>query len=383
MDSTSPSPPASADPSSSQPKLENRGRKKLPESDPNATRRSLQLREAQRVHREKKQQHLKDLEDTVATLREENKEVQALKEQVKALQFELNLVKGSSICVVCSTTLKGVSPTEHVKVKVDDGGRDVSRSGSEAAFGGGGGAGVSGFASSVSPESDLLDFQMTELDTFLSSVVPKMLTSEELYGPLEVDAGRLMMRTIPSLKGSSDPDRMFDLLVEHSRASDFTTAKRIKLKLIRTGSRMMQQTSADDRPALFELIAIMQERNLNHFRYITTFWGTMLPVVPPFIIDPNKKIHRLMLAFQPRFLQIPSLSNSLNDVNDFCFTWVHATEFHEPSSFFRIHICMAKLVLLCSVKDRAAFFSLVYEMRTEAKDEMEDLLLKMEATTLY
>ncbi|ORY39817.1 hypothetical protein BCR33DRAFT_376177 [Rhizoclosmatium globosum] len=197
----------------SQPNSEPVNRNKLPETEANVTKRTLQLREAQRVHREKKLRHLKDMEDTIAQLREENKEVQSLRETVKALQFELSLLKGSLTCVVCSVPLTSTVQARQVDAKLDqakvcNGVMDTPSSGSESVV-----TGVSCSPATVSPESDRFDYQMTELDTFLSTVVPKMITSEELYGPLEVDAGRLLIRTIPSLKGSSDPDRMFDLIV--------------------------------------------------------------------------------------------------------------------------------------------------------------------------
>ncbi|ORY28116.1 hypothetical protein BCR33DRAFT_858202 [Rhizoclosmatium globosum] len=382
MDSGSPSPSTSASTdSSSQPKkVETRGRKKLPNTEANAARRSLQLKEAQRVHREKKIQHLKDLEDTITQLREENKQVQALREQVKSLQFEMSVLKGSLTCLVCSTALKAVVPSGQDAVNTNTLGSDVTSTASSVSETCGG---VSYPPVSISPESDILDFQMTELDAFLNSVVPKMLTSEELYGPVEVDAGRLLVRTIPSLKGSRDLDRMFDLMIQNSRAADLPTAKRIKLQSIRTMGRIMEQTSVEDRPMLFEVMAVIQERNIHHYRYTNTLWGTLLPVVSPFIIDPTNKIHRLMLEYQPRFLQIPSLSTAINEVNEFCFTWARSVDTQDTTSFARIHICVERIVLLCSVKDRAEFFSLFFELKGRAKDEMEELLVKIEAASLY
>ncbi|KAJ3286035.1 hypothetical protein HDU79_006786 [Rhizoclosmatium sp. JEL0117] len=379
MNSASISPPPSTSTStdSSQPKkVETRGRKKLPDTEENATRRSVQLRQAQRAHREKRMQHYKDLEDENTKLREENKEVQALRDQVKALQFEMSLLKGSLTCIVCSAALNDVLPVGETVANADNVGKDVEsicNTGSDV---------VSCPLVSISSEYDILDFQMTELDTFLNSVVPKVLTSEELYGPVEVDVGRLLMRTIPSLKGSRDTDRMFDLMIEHSRAADLPTAKRIKLQSIRTIGAIMHQTSLEDRPMLFEVLALVQERNILHYRYTNTLWGTLLPVVAPFIIDPTNKIHKLMLEYQPRFLQIPSLSNAINEVNELCFTWVKSVDTHDTSAFARIHICVEKVVLLCSVKDRATFFALFFEMKGRAKDEMEELLVKVEAASL-
>ena len=55
---------------------------------------------------------------------------------------------------------------------------------------------------------------------------------------------------------------------------------------------------------------------------------------------------------------------------------------HDTSAFARIHICVEKIVLLCSVKDRATFFALFFEMKGRAKDEMEELLVKVEAASL-
>ncbi|ORY39816.1 hypothetical protein BCR33DRAFT_719641 [Rhizoclosmatium globosum] len=369
-----------------------------PSSTEPPSKRALQLRDAQRAHRERKAQHLKDLEAQVQQMAVQTKQIDQLKEKVKALEFELNLVRASvSACPSCSqvaitlplplpplTEVQVPTPPFNQQELLDTLDDILGTPSNQSTL-------TATPTQQLQPQpptapfpivGDLLDFPMEDLDTFLNGIVPRMLTSEELYGPFEVDTARLLIQTIPSLKNCADANRLFDLLVEHSQTTDLAKTKTILLGIIRAVTGVLKQVTEEDRGAWFELVSVTQERNLHHFRYITQFWGTALPPVAPFEIDPMNPAHQLILMYKPLFLRIPSLVAVPHEVDEFLFAWARALEHQESQSFFRVNICVSKMVLLCSVKDRAAFFSLFVEMRGENGREVDALLRKLEATSL-
>ncbi|KAI9334757.1 hypothetical protein BDR26DRAFT_554198 [Obelidium mucronatum] len=76
------------------PPSKQRGRKPIQDtgnSDPTVSKRTVQLREAQRAHRERKVQYLQDLELKVKELTEEASLVKKLKARIQQLEFEAGL----------------------------------------------------------------------------------------------------------------------------------------------------------------------------------------------------------------------------------------------------------------------------------------------------
>ncbi|KAJ3281172.1 hypothetical protein HDU79_011041 [Rhizoclosmatium sp. JEL0117] len=377
-------------------KAETRGRKRLA-PDESTSKRAIQLREAQRVHREKKALYIKELEDKVRIL---ESEIKIQSDKVRTLEQELERERvGSLVCSVCSAsasassrttstvqlqpttaTTTAAQPTPNYLLPLhtlaslstsstSNGPSDAIHHSPPTSFS----------PTSTSTTSDLFALPLADLDSFLNNLVPRMLTSEELYGPMNVDHARLWMKTIPSLKVSGNGDRICDLFVEQSRASDLATAKATTIKYVRTMRSIVHNCTPEDRSRIFDLIAIIQEQNLNHFRYITQFWTSMLPPPKPFIFDPMKKTHQIMFAFQQRFLQVPSLANSFDVVNEFCTTWTQSLDTQEPEYLIRLHICIAKIVVLCSVRDRTNFSELFYDMRAGVYREIESMMTKIEA----
>ncbi|ORY39821.1 hypothetical protein BCR33DRAFT_376167 [Rhizoclosmatium globosum] len=215
-------------------KAETRGRKRLA-PDESTSKRAIQLREAQRVHREKKALYIKELEDKVRIL---ESEIKIQSDKVRTLEQELERERvGSLVCSVCSasasasasassrststvqlqpttTTTTAAQPTPNYLLPLHTlatlSTSSTSNGPNEAIHH----SPPSSFSpTSTSTTSDLFALPLTDLDSFLNTVVPRMLTSEELYGPMNVDHARLWMKTIPSLKVSGNGDRICDLFV--------------------------------------------------------------------------------------------------------------------------------------------------------------------------
>ncbi|ORY48100.1 hypothetical protein BCR33DRAFT_58609 [Rhizoclosmatium globosum] len=77
----------------SQPYNPNSGKGRKRSSQEPASKRAMQLRDSQRLHRERKAKYLKDLEDQVKHLTEENKEVLQLKQRIAELELKCTILE--------------------------------------------------------------------------------------------------------------------------------------------------------------------------------------------------------------------------------------------------------------------------------------------------
>ncbi|KAJ3012670.1 UNVERIFIED_CONTAM: hypothetical protein HDU68_001079, partial [Siphonaria sp. JEL0065] len=302
-------------------------------------KRAQQMKDAQKAHRIRKAEYVKDLETQVATLNREAKQMDAIKERMAQLEFENSLLKSSStgymnieksICASClikdirirtlesqlltpqatgdANSLSATSASPPTFIQLPPHSDSTSTLGNELI------------------SSNVLDFDtvMDDLDVFLSSIAPRPITAEELYGPAEVESTRLSLQMIPSLKNCPHVSEICDLFAGFARTSDILTLKRNMLKYVRAIDSMFRSCHVLDKPRVFEIFAMHYERNLLHAQYTVQIWVAFLPPLPKStaqVFANNESMNNeSMTYFRTRVDSLPSMKGSKSLIDDFCET---------------------------------------------------------------
>ncbi|KAJ3059761.1 hypothetical protein HDU98_004199, partial [Podochytrium sp. JEL0797] len=304
-----------------------RGRKRIPDGG-SSDKRAAQLRESQRHHREKKAAYLRDLEAQVKQLTEDNKVVESLRQRISQLEFENALLTAGGVaCPQC------VAKDAHI-LSLESGLSGFLDFAAQGIPGAGDYAAlvalpqpalalphaalvapplVTKHAALASPPLGPLngnplasppqgadsppDAWMSELDDLLQSGAnepPKLITSESLFGPVEMDSARLWLKSLPSLRDSNHVDRACDLIIEHSRATDLKTCKK---------------------------------------KFIVQFWGALLPPLSPGDAF-NPITHPELKALKDELMRIPSFQSSEPVVNEFCLAVNKTIQDQDVEGFF-------------------------------------------------
>ncbi|KAJ3006850.1 UNVERIFIED_CONTAM: hypothetical protein HDU68_003854 [Siphonaria sp. JEL0065] len=226
-----------------------RGRK--PVHDP-SSKRAAQLREAQRHHQQRKAQYIKDLEKQVELLAIENKEVKTLREKVEQLEFEVEILKatGGSLSPLsdCRSCLQKNAKIATLETQSEDLKKRLlsSKSPESLGFWGKGvplpipnsniptkseqaswliDASIPLFPAAMSLSQQPVfvqqpvstgspDTVMDELDVFLNALTPRLISSEEIYGPSDTDIVMAALKAVPSLKDAGPlVDELIDLAI--------------------------------------------------------------------------------------------------------------------------------------------------------------------------
>ncbi|KAI9334756.1 hypothetical protein BDR26DRAFT_866715 [Obelidium mucronatum] len=235
-----------------------RGRKPIPTDNNNTNnttttttsgqptlKRTVQLREAQRAHREKKALYVQELESRVRKLEEENANVKKLQDRISQLEFELHLLTSSDDATnsaagaanaglaallgqtppSCGSCVLKESRIQSLEEQVTRLKKESSKENTTTTTTPFNTLIQQPLAQSIAsyttppdtfPTGNLFqntDMVMDELDIFLQGVTPRIMTSEEIYGPVEVESTRLSLRMIPSLKDSLCVDHLCESYV--------------------------------------------------------------------------------------------------------------------------------------------------------------------------
>ncbi|KAJ3100920.1 hypothetical protein HK100_004634, partial [Physocladia obscura] len=91
------------------------------------------------------------------------------------------------------------------------------------------------------------------------------MTSEQLYGPIEVESFKITMKCFDSLRNHQElVDNWFDLFQAQSKVSNSREARRLMVKLNHAGRKMFSVASQEEWPKFNELFSIYHQRNVKH-----------------------------------------------------------------------------------------------------------------------
>ncbi|KAI9334759.1 hypothetical protein BDR26DRAFT_866721 [Obelidium mucronatum] len=398
-------------------------------NDPNS-KRAMQLREAQRMHQQRKAQYVKDLEQRVHELMNENKELKYLKEKVEQLELDCHLLKSKNPAIqsllstaVSSNRTCDSCHTNMIKLQtqLDAANRkcnelqsklDQSRvqddlfGWTESIFTGSSAITIPPPLPplSISKQSPDNDYIMDDLDSFLNGIRPRLISAEEIFGPCDVELLRLSLKLIPSLSESELIDSLMDLITAHTQSTDLITSKRIILKRVRIMGQLFQRCAISERAQFFNAISSQVERNINHVKYLVQVWSSYLPhrtlgSSPTFRIygaspDP-KKYHpdssshsaildetKLPLLLRTCLQQFKSLQDYQDLVEEFVYSLTKGIDRDDPETLFRVNLSVGKLAVAANVADRADLLMLVHEIRDGHQDIVEEMIAKAQELTL-
>ncbi|KAJ3287888.1 hypothetical protein HDU79_005358, partial [Rhizoclosmatium sp. JEL0117] len=90
-------------------------------------------------------------------------------------------------------------------------------------------------------------------------------TSEQLYGPIEVESFIITIKALPSLKERGTfIDNYFELAVKETRITSQKAARKLLIEFVRRFKQLIDFTSIMDRHKLMEIFSIFHERNAKH-----------------------------------------------------------------------------------------------------------------------
>ncbi|KAJ3128348.1 hypothetical protein HK100_009220 [Physocladia obscura] len=367
----------------------NRGRKK--QSAESENRRTQQMREAQRALRARKQDYLLDLETRVKELAEENS---LLKQQITTLQAATGTVSDSVPCfnancvaqiqalqmqvLELQTALAGVNTPISLPVSGDS-------------------DWIGSFAgSSLSPVNNLDELNHPSSDWIWDTgdemaFTPgdhssgKLLShpcAEELYGPIQIEPYKTQTKSLSSLKSSKIVDRIFDLFVRQSRATDTRIARVLLLKSIREHMRLTDRCTVLDRVNFLEITANFQVKNSQHLMHFRNMCAP--PDMPKSKIDVDtfQSMPHVGL-FREALRAIPSLAGSFNVIDHLSEFWIKDDEEYDAEKFFQLNQILHSLSVLCvTVEDKKKFWMAFELVRTNKRKEVDEFLAGVEAVTI-
>ncbi|KAJ3023963.1 UNVERIFIED_CONTAM: hypothetical protein HDU68_008362 [Siphonaria sp. JEL0065] len=209
----------------------------------------------------------------------------------------------------------------------------------------------------------------------------RFATSQELYGPMEIESTIIALKQIPSLVNSPAVDEMCALLVQHSCIGDSKTARRHLIKMARTTVKVFDSCTIVDRMKAVEIFSLFQQRNANHVKYFDQFLVSTRPRVRAQKTTPDPP---RLKNLKDSMISIPSLSDARDLVGEFCdVLWKDQgipTEDEDGENFFVIRELQAKLEEKCSVEDRTRFWVLFEAVREGKRKEMDALINRVEAS---
>ncbi|KAI9334761.1 hypothetical protein BDR26DRAFT_1009586 [Obelidium mucronatum] len=369
-----------------------RGRKRT--LDEPISKRSGQMREAQRAHRERKKNYLFDLERKA-------KELETVKQRVSELELELaKTIHGVGAkstlapCIHCATEqFKTSLCMDQVKVLE----KQVVDLKLEAEVWKARALGVAAhtpvlpiisspsigtFVLDQSPAASVSEGSMSmDSSTFMNQ---SMVPSEQLFGPMDIESTRRDLKLLPSLTGLTVADDIVNMAIAQTKVDHVGQVKRMFFNMIRLLNELFDSCSVLDRAKAAEIVAKCMQGNSHHLRYITNSWaGLLQESSTPRQPCANKANSRGFNLLRSSLLSIPSLANAQDQIDEFCQIFTHALEEQDPDGFFRVHVAISNLeALLVSVEERTRFFSAFEVAREGNRKDMETLIQKVEQTAL-
>ncbi|KAJ3060878.1 hypothetical protein HDU99_005746, partial [Rhizoclosmatium hyalinum] len=318
----------------------NSGRGRRRTSAEPASKRAGQLRDAQRALRERKLAYISGLENEVASLKSEVKDVQSLRERIRQLEFEALLSSStsastsqspapapaiaSSPCLTCSAesfkssmyfvqiqTLQ--AQMVQLTTELDLWKSEAIRYRAPLAL-----ITASPPISDVG-NSSLFSFPFTAttddpMETLIKSLDSAHSTPscEDMHGPIEVETTRILMKAIPSLKNSKNVDIVLQHISDQVREREVFNPKEWLPRCMRAFTNLFDECTVMDRLKVIEAMAVFYERNKKHFGFLHDLWDRFVAIEPtnlkPINLDLSKPNHQRMQQLKHSLLRIPSIA---------------------------------------------------------------------------
>ncbi|KAJ3106561.1 hypothetical protein HK100_003716 [Physocladia obscura] len=245
------------------------------------------------------------------------------------------------------------------------------------------------FSPSSVVQNQLLDLMDVSLLSWIPNETPTansiLMTSEELYGPLEVESLRIATIHVTSLRKHPDfVNHIRDLFVAQTKVSDVKEARRILVKFNRALRDLRMKIDFVDYIKLYELYAIYQERNSNHERHFCKLCAPPESVIAKFAARPLKDFPPSVKKMQETLYQIPTLKDSRAIIDQLCNLWVaRKDENIDGEAFFYFNHLMYQLEIAArNVEDRMILWQ-AYDVLWAADHEtLDEFLVQVESISI-
>ncbi|KAJ3115853.1 hypothetical protein HK100_001223 [Physocladia obscura] len=188
-------------------------------------------------------------------------------------------------------------------------------------------------------------------------------SSEQIYGPIDIEPFKADANKIEPLAGAKILDRMFSLF-----------------EIIREHNRMLQRCGVLDR---VEVIRIYSEFHLKYEAHVM-HWCHICIQHEKYIPKPRSDLDTQILPLSIKFFrdtlrEIPGLANSFPCIDDMCDFWMR-TEEYNTQEFFRTAYMLRKLLYQCgNLEDMVKFWLAFFSMRQSKLHDMDEILASAES----
>ncbi|KAJ3007013.1 UNVERIFIED_CONTAM: hypothetical protein HDU68_003747, partial [Siphonaria sp. JEL0065] len=290
-----------------------RGRRRTNNEAP--SKRSGQMREAQRVHRERKRNYLLDLEAKATELetaklrvaeleallesKDLSSRIKKLEKQVGDLKMEVEFWKLKA--EVSDANVTSIPPVQFPTMTFNP----------------------LDFLIMSTPSIDSLPDSMSLDSTAFAQTIT---SAEQALGPINVEPARLAFKALPSLNNYHGlVDTLIDTAIALSRATVANHVKLLYFKAARTVDQVMDACTVLDRAKSAEIVADGMGSNARHFQYVATIWASLLKErTPSSPATQQQQMRQKDYGFtflRAALLDIPSLSNAPEQIDEFFETF--------------------------------------------------------------
>ncbi|KAJ3115319.1 hypothetical protein HK100_001375 [Physocladia obscura] len=208
-------------------------------------------------------------------------------------------------------------------------------------------------------------------------------SAQQIYGLPQTEYYFKALKQIPSLSnGTKVVDRLHNLYLRLSSATETKAARSLLLRLMRENNRMFDLCTVVEKVQAVDLLAEFYTTNMKYDEYIHNILNPnqyMTPVFPEEI--PELLWQKRIQNFKAELKTIPSIIEAGDAVTDplikfVCNFWAHPAEYElTAEEFFEINnSCHSLLILMQNMQDRKKYFLTLEKMRQTTWREMDEML---------
>ncbi|KAJ3121267.1 hypothetical protein HK100_012444 [Physocladia obscura] len=191
-------------------------------------------------------------------------------------------------------------------------------------------------------------------------------TSEQLYGPMEVDSFKIILKHSTSLRHHPElVDGLFDLLLAQTRVTNVRDARRILVKINRACFRLLEKIDRVEQSKYNEI----------HFNDLC---APPEEIKQQFAARPVGKLPPHVERFRDTLRSIPSFHDYYAVIDQFCCFWVHKEDIRGEAFYMYNYLLYMHEILCRNVEDRAKFWEAYDRVWASDHKSVGDLLDKVE-----
>ncbi|KAJ3346682.1 hypothetical protein HDU83_002804 [Entophlyctis luteolus] len=223
---------------------------------------------------------------------------------------------------------------------------------------------------------------MSSLPSSSSSILlPTTKSSEQLFGPMEVETFRIILKQVTSLRRRPElVDGLFDLLLAQTKVTNVRDARRVLVQINRACFNVLEVIDRAEKSKYNELFAIFHERNAKHEIHFSELCAPPEEIKQQFAQRVLKPLPPHVFQFRNTLKCIPSLGTGEagSMVDQFCNLWVYKEDIR-GEGFYYYNYCLYELERLCTnVEDRSKFWEAYDAVWASDHANVEVLLDKVE-----